>query len=192
MSGLDNLTAKILEDANKRASEITGAADDQAKSILDEATDEANRDKDRILTDAKTEAARAAEQVTLGKTLAVRDQNLDAKQQTLDKVFASALDSLNNMTEANFKKFLFAYLIALDPDGDELLLPEKFGVSVDDANAALKAAGKKGNLVKSSDSRTIQGGFILSKNGIEQNNTFESLVAFYRYELESEVLKLLY
>lgn len=101
MSGLDKLTAKILEDAKKRASEITGAAEAQAKAVMDEATAEATREKDRILADAEVEATRAAEQVTLGKTLAIRDQNLDAKQQTLDKVFAKALEDLNNMSQSD-------------------------------------------------------------------------------------------
>ncbi|MDR2932359.1 MAG: V-type ATP synthase subunit E [Oscillospiraceae bacterium] len=192
MSGLDNLTSKIIKDAQARALEITDAADAQAKAIVAEAEAEAAKEKDRILADADTEAAHAAEQITLGKTLAIRDENLEAKQQMLDKVFTAVMDSLNAMDQAAFEKFLIAHLTALDPDGEELILPERFSIGIDKINAALKEAGKKGNLVMSAEKRAISGGFILCKNGIEQNNTFESLVNFHRYDLESDVLKMLY
>lgn len=192
MSGLDNLTAKILEDAKARASEITGSAEAQARSIVSAAEAEAGRERDRILVEAEDEARRAAEQVTLSKTLAIRDQNLDAKQQMLDKVFAEALEKLNAMARPDYEKFLYSYLEALDPDGEEIILPARYSLSVDDINAHLKEKGKRGNLVGNPEGRAINGGFILCKNGIEQNNTFEALVGFYRYELEGEVLKLLY
>jgi V/A-type H+-transporting ATPase subunit E len=186
------LTAKILEDAKKRAAEITSEAQAKAAAILGEATDDANRESGRVAAEAVNEAARAAEQVVLSKTLSVRDQNLDAKQQTLDKVFAKALEELNALPEEQYKAFLFSWLEELDPDGGEIILPKNRDITVDEINSRLQAAGKKGNLSPDADSRGIKGGFILSKDGIEQNNTFEALVDYYRYELESEVLKALY
>jgi V/A-type H+-transporting ATPase subunit E len=192
MSGLDHLTAKILEDAKTRAAEITTAAEAQAKSLVEEAVTDATREKERILTDAQAEAKQAAEQLLLGKTLAIRDQNLDAKQQMLDQVFQTALERLAAMSDAQYEKFVLTYLTALDPDGDEIVLPTARTVTVASLNLALKAAGKKGGLVSPGDGRTVADGFILSKNGIDQNYTFASLVSYYRYELESEVLRLLY
>jgi V/A-type H+-transporting ATPase subunit E len=192
MSGLDHLTAKIREDAKTRASEITGAAEAQAKSLVEEAVADATREKERILTNAQAEAKQAAEQLIIGKTLAIRDQNLDAKQKMLDQVFQTALERLAAMSDAEYEKFVLAYLTALDPDGDEIVLPANRPVTVASLNLALKAAGKKGGLISAGDGRTVADGFILAKNGIEQNYTFASLVSFYRYELESEVLRLLY
>jgi V/A-type H+-transporting ATPase subunit E len=192
MSGLDHLTAKILEDAKARAAEMTEAAEAQAKSLVEEAVADAAREKERILADAQGEAKQAAEQLTLGKTLAIRDQNLDAKGQMLDRVFQTALERLGAMSDADYEKFVLAYLTALDPDGDEIILPKNRPVTVASLNLALKAAGKKGGLVSPGDGRTAADGFILAKNGIEQNYTFASLVSYYRYELESEVLRLLY
>jgi V/A-type H+-transporting ATPase subunit E len=192
MSGLDHLTAKILEDAKTRAAEITTAAEAQAKSLVEEAVADATREKERILADAQTEAKQAAEQLILGKTLAIRDQNLDAKGQMLDQVFRTALERLRAMSDAEYEKFVLAYLLLLDPDGDEIVLPANRPVTVASLNLALTAAGKKGGLTSAGDGRTVADGFILAKNGIEQNYTFASLVSYYRYELESEVLRLLY
>lgn len=78
-------------------------------------------------------------------------------------------------------------------DGEEIILPEKYGITnLDEINKAIKKAGGKGNLVLAKDGTPIGGGFMLRKGGIEQNNTFESLVEYYRYELESEVISMLY
>lgn len=193
VSTLDNLTAKILADSEAKAAEILAGAKAEAERIQAAAVEEANREKEKILSEAKVAAAREEEQIVVGGTLAVRDQNLAAKQQMLDKVFAEALSRLNAMGKDEYLKFLTGCLSKLDLDGEEILLPEKYGIgSADEINAALKKAGKKGNLTLSRPGRKIEGGFVLSKGGIEQNNTFEALVGYYRYELESEVISTLY
>lgn len=192
MSTLENLTAKIISDSEAEAAKIIAEAKAEAERLTATVMDEAAREKDKILADAKIEAAREEEQIVVGKTLAVRDANLAAKQEMLDKVFADALSRLNAMDKNDYMKFLTGYLAGLDLDGEEIILPEKYGVkNIDDINSALQKAGKKGNLKLSSGAK-IDGGFVLRKGGIEQNNTFESLVSYYRYELESEVISALY
>lgn len=193
MSALDNLTAKIIADSQAEAASIISAANAQAEQIEAAAAENAQREKEHILAEAKTDAAREEDQIVVGKTLEMRDANLRAKQDVLDKVFAIALERLNAMDKNEYFAFLAAQLSRMDLDGEEILLPEKYGVTnIDELNQALKDAGKKGNLVLSGSERKINGGFVLSKNGIEQNNTFEALVEFYRYELESEVISTLY
>lgn len=193
MSGLENLTAKIIRDANEQAERIAADAKAQAKQIVDAAEAEAEREKERILAEADVQAAHTAEQIVLGKTLEIRDNNLDAKQQILEKIFSQALDRLNSMSKDEYWKFLTGYLSGMDTDGEEIILPKKYGIaSVEELNEVLKKNGKKGNLVLSADGREIDGGFVLSKNGIEQNNTFEALISKTRYDQESEILRMLY
>lgn len=193
MSTLENLTGKILSDSEAKAKEILDDANAEAARIVREQVAEAESLKEKILADAKVQAAREEEQIVVGKTLAVRDENLGAKQRMLDKVFAEALRRLHAMPQEQFMKFLTGYLAALDLDGEELILPaERRPADIAEINAALQKAGKKGNLTLSQEDRRIGGGFILAKGGIEQNNTFEALVAYYRYELEGEVIAALY
>lgn len=193
MSSIENLTNKILSDSEAKAKEILDAAKAEAQKAADAAAADAEERKARILAEAKAEAARKEDQIVVGKTLMVRDQALNAKQQMLDKVFQEAVRQLGEMSREDYMKFLVESLSALDLDGEELVLPAKYGVtSIDEINDALKKAGKKGNLTLSKRDDGIQGGFILAKGGIEQNNTFEALISHYRYELEDEVLKKLY
>jgi V/A-type H+/Na+-transporting ATPase subunit E len=51
---------------------------------------------------------------------------------------------------------------------------------------------KTSELKFSSDARDIKSGFIVLKNGIEINNTFESLVNSLRDELEPEIVNALF
>lgn len=193
MSTLENLTAKISKDSDNQVAAILDSARQEARHISETMEAEAEADREKIIAEAHIEAAREEQQIVVGKTLAVRDQNLDAKQQMLDKVFEEALQRLNNMSQAEYLAFLTSYLGSLDLDGEEIIVPAKYGITdLDSLNAALKEAGKKGNLTLSKDSRKIDGGFVLCKDGIEQNNTFEALVAYYRYELEGEVIGALY
>lgn len=192
MSTLENLTAKILADSEAKAAQILADAKAEAAKIEAAALEDAQHEKEKILAEAKREAAHEEQQLVVGGQLAVRDQNLDAKQQMLDKVFAQALSKLNDMSRDEYMKFLTGYLSGLDLDGEEITLPARYGVTdITPINEALKNAGRKGNLVLAADGR-IDGGFMLSKGGIEQNNTFEALVDYYRYELESDVIAALY
>lgn len=194
MSNLENLTQKILEDSREKARQITDAARQEARKAIDAKTDEARRESEAIIAAAHIEAERTAQRLVQGKTRAVRDENLAAKREMLDKVFAEALLKLNGMPRDEYLKYLKDYLLKLSLDGEEIILPKQYAIqSIDDINAALEKAGKNGNLALCTDpARAIDGGFVLVKQGIEQNHTFAALLSYYRQELESEVLKILY
>jgi V/A-type H+-transporting ATPase subunit E len=194
VSNLDNLTAKILSDSKARAKEIVDSAKAAAEKKIAGEIEAANAESEKIIADAKIEAERQANQRVQGQILAVRDANLAAKREMLDKIFGDALKQLNDMPKGEYIKYISDYLAKLELDGEELILPGKYGVtSIDEINEALKAAGKKGNLTLGSDAKhSIESGFMLLKKGMEQNHTFESLIGYYRDDLESEVLQILY
>ncbi len=182
MSNLDNLTAKILADAKEKAARIVENAKAEAEAKIAEELRLAEAESEKIAADAELEAARRAGQIVTGNALAMRDENLAAKREMLDKVFTEALKRLNDMPKEEFEKFLSGYLSKLELSGESLYLPAKYGIT------QVPAEG----VALGSDSRAIDGGFILSKDGIEQNHTFEALLRYYRDEMESEVLKILY
>ena len=193
MSNLDNLTAKILADAEQRAADMLAEAEAAAQRTIDGQTALADEECQRMLAEAEAEAARLAQQILLGKTLAMRDENLAAKQTMLDSIFADALAELNAMSKEQFLAFLASYLKDVDLEGQELVLPAKYGITdIAQLQPVLEAAHCKGLPTLTPDDRDISGGFVLRKNGIELNNTFEALVDYHRYELESGVLSILY
>jgi V/A-type H+-transporting ATPase subunit E len=193
LSNLDNLIAKILSDAEGEAQRILAEAKEKAARIYNESAANAEKEKGEIIAQAEKEAAKQAEQIELGKKLEIRDLQLNAKQSVIDKVFDLALKKLNGMPKDKFWKFLSDSLVKMDLDGEELILPAKYEVKdLTELNAFLQQKGKKGNLTLYTGDRKLDGGFILVKNGIENNNTFETLIQYYRYDLEGDVIKNLF
>ena len=191
MSGLENLIDKILKDAQSEARSIEEMAKAKAQEIIDAAAAQAQLEAEQILTDAKAEAAHNAQQIVLGRTLEIRDKNLEAKQQVLDKVFSQALEKLNSLPLEQYKVFIKNCLENIEPEGQEIIFPQRYGInSVADLNEYLVKTGKKGELKLGKGD--VSGGFILKSGGVEENNTFEALLDYRRYTLESEVLKTLY
>jgi V/A-type H+-transporting ATPase subunit E len=86
----------------------------------------------------------------------------------------------------------------MDIEGDENLVLNHEGLKViglefmDSLNAELKDKGLKGEIRLLKKEGSFRGGFILEKNGIEINNTYEALISSLRDELEFEVAKVLF
>ncbi|MBE6060446.1 MAG: V-type ATP synthase subunit E [Clostridium sulfidigenes] len=198
MSNLDNLTSKIIKDAEVKKIEILNEATVKADEIIKKKTDEANKKASSILQKAEMESKTIKERIISKTDLEIRNKKLLAKQQVIEKVFEAAKEKLKAMNAEEFTKFIKNSIMALNIHGDEEIiinpvdrekLPEKF---LDEVNKSLISKGKLGNLKFNVKTHEIDGGFILSKNGIEINNSFDELVNSLKYELEYEVGKILF
>lgn len=198
MSKIDSLTAKIIEDANTEAEFILKEAKDTQASMVENKIKEAEALKLRMLEKAKIEASTAKQRIISNSQLTVRNEKLVAMQTMIDKVFVAALEKLLQINESEYLEILKRYLLSMEIAGDEeIILPGKYKeiVSKDyllEINTALKTSGKIGELIISSESRDINSGFIVVKNGIEINNTFESLVNSLRDEMEAQIVEQLF
>ena len=198
MSNLQNLSSKIIEDANIKAEAILKEAKDNQVLTMGNKVKEAEVLRHQMLEKAKIEANTLKQRITSNAQLTARNEKLVAMQTTVDKVFASALEKLSLMNQEEYLELIKRYLLSMPIDGDEeIILPAKYVSVISDwylleINTELKALGKIGEITLSSDPRNIKGGFIVLKNGIEVNNTFENLVNSLRDELESEIVNQLF
>lgn len=194
MSNIENLVSKIMQDGDAKAKAIIDDANAVAEKLIKAKADAANAQSDQIIQSAKLEAARTKAQIIEGKKLSIRDSKLLAKQAVIDKTFAQAIEELKQLSEADYTAFLERYLLSLGVAGDEaLVLPKRYqDIDLKAINAKLKAKNLKGELTLLEDGKEIDGGFILVKDGIENNNTFESLLDYYRAELEMMVIENLF
>ncbi len=198
MSNLDNLTSKIISDAEVKKIEILNEANLKADTIIKHKIEEANKKASSILEKAKVESDTIKERVLSKSQLEARNKKLVAKQQIIDKVFEEAKIRLVNMNAEELEGFIRNSIMNLDLDGDEEIilnnsdigkLPVEF---LENINSELEAKGKVGKLTFGERDYKIEGGFIISKNGIEINNSFEDLVNSLKYELEYQVGKILF
>ncbi|GHU56773.1 hypothetical protein AGMMS49975_20770 [Clostridia bacterium] len=131
--------------------------------------------------DSAHEAERLKERAIGAARLEARNKKLGAKQKQIDKVFEKALEELNNLPKEDFVKFVKARIDA--QKGDFIAYPEKYKLTAKDYAPATHYNG---------GDREISGGFIVISGGIEQNNTFSSLIDFQKNDLEQEVIKILF
>ena len=198
MSNLEKLVAKIIEDANIKAEAILKEAKDNEILLIEKKTKDAEVVKNQMIEKTKVEAIMVSRRIISNSQLTVRNEKLVAKQKMIDKVFENALEKLMAMNDNEYLELIKKYLLSMPIAGDEeIILPGKYKSIVSDEylskiNISLKTNGKIGELKFSSDDRDIKSGFIVLKNGIEINNTFESLVNSLRDELEPEIVNALF
>ncbi|MFT5871733.1 MAG: V/A-type H+-transporting ATPase subunit E [Clostridium sp.] len=198
MSNLENLTSKIVEDANIKAEALLKEAKDNEALLIESKVKVAKNLVVQMLEKAKIEASTTKQRIISNAKLTVRNEKLVAMQKMIDNVFVDALKKLLVITDKEYLELIKRYLLSMQIAGDEeIIIPGKYTSIVDgeylsQINTALKASGKIGQIKLSSDVRDIKSGFIVLKNGIEVNNTFESLVNSLRDELESDIVKELF
>lgn len=198
MSNLNNLTSKILKDAEDRKESILKAANEERAKIIAKKEAIAKQEEEAMIEKAKNEAKTRHERIVSGAELKARNEKLAAKQSVIDSVFNQSIEELCKMSDDDMKKFIKDMILNSDITGDEKIILNQKGKSLLDKsllntiNSELKANGKKGELTVSDEVRTFKGGFILEKDGIEINNTFEDLVNSSRDDLEFEVANVLF
>ncbi|MBZ9608602.1 V-type ATP synthase subunit E [Clostridium estertheticum] len=198
MSNLDKLAAKIIEDAKIKAETILKEAKNNEILLIEKKTKEAELVKKQMIEKTKVEAIMVSKRIISNSQLKARNEKLGAMQKMIDKVFESALEKLMAINDNDYLELIKKYLLSMPIAGDEeIILPGKYksivsGEYLSEINISLKTNGKIGELKLSSDNRDIKSGFVVLKNGIEINNTFESLVNSLRDELEPEIVNALF
>lgn len=198
MSNVNNLTSKILKDAEERKDSILKAANEEKAKIIAKKEAIAKSEEEVMVEKAKMEAKTRHERIVSSAELKARNEKLAAKQSVIDSVFEQSIEELCRMSDDDMKKFIKDMILSSDIAGDEKIILNEKGKSVLDGtllvkiNSELKSRSKKGELTVSNEVRNFKGGFILEKDGIEINNTFEDLVNSSRDDLEFEVANVLF
>lgn len=197
MSNIKNITAKILKDSEDQARNIIKESEAEAEKIVAKKVSEANSIAENIIAKAEAESKSKRDRIISNNQLKIRNEKLAAKQQVVEDVYKDALEKLQKLSGNDYSKFIVNKVLSIELDGDEKLI-----LSVNDTaneadiiehiNSRLKAKGKKHNISLGERRDNFAYGFILEKDGIEINNTFEALVNSMKEELEFEVAKVLF
>lgn len=193
MSNVNNITSKILKDAEVRKDSILAAAEEEKNKILSKKVNSATETEKEILDKAQIEAKSKKERVISSAKLKVRNDKLAAKQQIINEVFESSVEKLAAFSKEDFLGFVKNTILSMNLSGKQTLVLNKQGLEfvdqkfIDELNSKVNA-----EIILSETVGNFKGGFILKNNGIEINNTYEALVSSLRDELEFEVAKVLF
>lgn len=193
MSNVNNITSKILKDAEVRKDNILAAAEEEKNKILSKKVNSASEIEKEILDKAETEAKSKKGRVISSTRLKVRNDKLAAKQELIDEIFESSIERLVALSKEEFLGFVKDRILSMDLSGKQTLVLNKQGLEFVDQSFIKELNGKiKAEITLSETVGNFKGGFILKNNGIEINNTYEALVSSLRDELEFEVAKVLF
>lgn len=196
--GAERIRQRILADARTKADAIRSEAAAAADSIMAEADKQAAANREDVLTQARKLAEEHKRRILGMSMLETRKEMLTAKQDIIENAFQQAIAKLSASDDKTYFAILRDMLIATVDTGEEtVILSERDAARIptgfwDDVNLALAAAGKKGSLSPSAETRNISGGFILRSAGVEINNSFLSLLTILRDDLEPEIAGILF
>lgn len=195
MASVNNLTSKILSDAEERKDSILASAEEEKNNILSKKIAKAKELEKEIIQKAELEAKTKKERILSSASLKVRNNKLSAKQEVIKEVFEKSIDMLATISGDDFLRFIKNSILSLGEIGEQTLILNKEGMEVVDLTFIYdlnQSLGDKGNIKLSPNTGNFKGGFILESNGIEINNTYEALVSSLKDELEFEVARVLF
>ena len=195
MANINNLTSKILRDSEERKESILASAEEEKSKILSKKVAKAKELETEIIKKAEVEAKSKKERIISSASLKVRNDKLAAKQEIIKEVFDKSIDVLSTISGDDFLRFVKNTILSLGNIGEQNLILNKDGMELVDLTFIYdlnQSLGDKGNIKLSSNIGNFKGGFILERNGIEINNTYEALVSSLKDELEFEVANVLF
>lgn len=195
MASLNNITSKILKDAEDRKNEILVAAEAEKESILSKKIAKAKDLEADKLKKAKLQAKSNVERGISSANLKVRNNKLAAKQEVINSTFNKSIEVLSNIKGEELLKFIKSSVLSLGNIGEQKMILNKSGMESIDLTFIYELneeLGDRGNIKLSSKVKDFKGGFILEKDGIQINYTFEALVNSLKDELEYEVASILF
>lgn len=195
MNGIEKITGRINEDAQREIDAIAAQAKSEADAITARYNAQAEKEAAEILARGKANADERVERLASVAELEAKKMTLAAKQKVLDKAFDKALQDLTELSEEKYVALLAALAVKAASSGKEkiILSPadrSRYGVKV--AEMANSALGKKGKLTLSEETRDIKGGLLLSDGDVEVNCAFETLVRLTRNQIAGDVAKVLF
>lgn len=195
MSNINKLTSKIIKDAEDKKEAILLEAEQEKNKVLNKKQEEARIAEKAILEKAEREAVSRKERIISSAKLQARNEKLQAKQDIISEVFKASIEALCNISEDDFKEFVRTSILNSNIVGNQRLILNDLGkriigeILLGEIN---KELGSNASITLSEETRNFKGGFILEKEGIEINNTFEALVNSLRDDLSQEVAEVLF
>lgn len=197
MSGLDKMKAQILGEAQENAKEVLAQAHAQADTLIEEGKAQAEKEAQKIVAQAEMKAEDSVKRLASSADMRKRKAVLEAKQEVIGEVIDDAYAAVGRMDDA-------AYFAMLERVLEKYVLPEEGTICFSEKDRkrmpqgymekVYETAEKKGGSLKLTDCAPdgMDGGFILTYGGVEENCTIKALFDARREELSDKVNRQLF
>lgn len=193
MNGIEKITQLIESDAQAEIDRVLGDARAEAARIAAQYQGQADAEAAELAAKNEKAAAEREERLVSVAQMEARKATLGAKQEMVEKAYIRALEKLCAMPDEQYVAVLADLLVQASSSGHEEAV-----FSPEDRERVGKAAVEKANaasgrkLTLSAETLPIKGGFILKDKNVEVNCTFETLVRLQKAETAGAVVKKLF
>ena len=190
---LDKLIQSIEGEAQREVERILQEAKAQAEQIRRDARKQAQAEAEKLTADRLQQCRQESDQAIAQATLEARNRLLDTRQEWIDKVFAAALQALQQIEPERYRQWLQSQLLQVCTRGDEDVLLPKSAKSVfspdwlRQLNRKLQEKGLAGKLTMKFEKTPFTGGFILKSPQFDVVVTFEELLRQLREQVQAEI-----
>ncbi|MHC4216704.1 MAG: V-type ATP synthase subunit E [Planctomycetota bacterium] len=185
------VTDKILADANAEADQIKNQAQDKHASEQSQFDEQLRQYKEQSGVLAQKAGEDKKSHLLAAARMDIAKQQLAEKAAILDEVFNQAHSQLLKLSDDDYKKLCTKMMLAAVETGDEEVIVDQNDKRIDQEfiksiNREL-GPGFKGNLRLANENKAIEGGFLLRRGKITTNVSFGVLLNQARNNLEIEL-----
>lgn len=198
MYNFEKITGRIRSDIDRQIADLNAETEREVQELEDRYAQQAEAEYRRIVETGQADAAAQLERLDSMDLLEARKQYLTAKQDLISELFASVLDHLLNMDDAERASVLTQLAVGGSTTGtEELVLSVNDRASIGEgvleaANLLLAEEGRTAKLTLSNDTRSTRGGLFIRSGNVEANCTFETILRLAQESYASEVAKILF
>ena len=184
---IDNITSKIIYDAEREAVLISQEAAARREEILALARKEAEEKREAMRADGEAERAAMVERNVSVAKIDAGKLILEEKQILIERCLAEAVKKIANLDGDVYLKFLADTAKTLAPEGGELILNERDREKYGEKLEKLLEESGGGKYALSKETRKIKAGVIVKRGSVYVNGSVEARIDAMRSELVPEV-----
>lgn len=193
MSGIDKIIEQINVDSENEVNSIISKAEADAKQILNKTDEKLKAEINSLVQQSESECKNVIERAESAGNLIKKQALLRVKQQIINETVSMAHTKLLNLGNEEYFNLIIQMIekYSTDEKGEILFnqndinrMPKLFSLKITKAS--------KGSLKLSSKPVNIDGGFILSYGGVEENCSFKALFEGNSEMLQDKVNSLLF
>lgn len=197
-NGLDKILEDIRLEAEKSAGEILAKAQKEADRIVEAARKESEESRKKVRQEVDSAAQDAQIRSRSSAALTVRQKVLAARQELIGEVLSTALEKARTLPDEDYFALLarMAAKAAHTGKGRMILSGKDMKRLPAGFETALKSALPAGSeIVIDADSERsgqIRDGFLLVYDGIEENCSFEAVLASRQEEVQDKIRDIIF
>lgn len=194
---LDQITAKIIEDAKKERERILKSAAEEKSKIIKASEEEAQRLRASILEKAREEANMRRQTALIKSQMEHNKRMLAVQRKILDSIFTKAIETFPSLPVEKYKNMMQKVILSAIVDGTEeirLNRSESARLGSDfwkQIGEALRSSGRKAG-IKTVIDDSVGDGFIVRGKHEQTDCRISTLIGSIKQELEIDVARLIF